>query len=236
MKVIGISGKMGCGKNYIAEKIIGQLLNDLGYNISFLAFADLLKYEIGSRIENINNIEEIQNKMDKNYYNLFVEKDSNTRNILQKYGTENGREAKNKKIEDITLYYDENIWIKGLYLMMKNIYEKVYNKQKHIFIITDVRFINEADFIKSLNGKIIRVNAINRNINRINQEVQKYLITHQDNKENIDINNIKNKLSSHKSETELDNYNFDFILNNDSDYINSDFDLIINNIITSIIY
>ncbi len=231
MLVLGISGKMGCGKNYIGENIIGKIFYDLGYTVSFLAFADLIKYEIGSRIENIYDVCEIKNKMDKNYNNLFVDKDVKTRNLLQNYGTENGRQSKNKNINDSVLYYDENIWIKGLYLIMKNIYEKLYNKHKHIFIITDVRFINEANFIKSLNGSIIRVIANNRNINRINQEILKITNQHSD----INVNNIKNKISNHQSETDLDNYNFDFIIHNDYNDDNNILITNINNIINHII-
>ena len=211
MKIIGFSGKIGVGKNYIAENIIGKMFFDLGYVVSFLAFADLVKYELGARLQKTNSIDDVINSNTVNYNNLFITKTHDIRLKLQKYATEHGRNSNDKNIDDIIIYYDTNIWIKGLYLMMKNIYEKSYNKDKHIFIITDVRFINEAEFIKKLGGLIIRINSIVRNHKRLTQES-----SNSDNPFEMIM-----KISTHQSEIELDNYTFDFIIDNDKSLYNN---------------
>jgi len=44
MKLIGLSGKLGSGKNYIAEKIIAPYFKDK-YNILIIGFGDQVKNE-----------------------------------------------------------------------------------------------------------------------------------------------------------------------------------------------
>jgi hypothetical protein len=72
------------------------------------------------------------------------------------------------------------------------------SKGIHTFLVTDVRFKNEAEYIKRMGGKIIRIEAPERNKNLI----------------------IRQKLDpltiNHISETDLDKYyGFDLILDND---------------------
>ena len=71
------------------------------------------------------------------------------------------------------------------------------------FIITDVRFQNEADWIKSLNGIIIKIEAPNRYMNRVVDEAGR----------NID--KIKD-IILHPSEKNIDEIkNYDICLKND---------------------
>lgn len=70
INIYGFSGKLGCGKNYLAEKIFKPTPPFL-----LLAFADPLKIELCVR-ENIP------------YESVFHTKDHQSRIALQKYGTE----------------------------------------------------------------------------------------------------------------------------------------------------
>ena len=45
MVIIGFTGKMGSGKNYIAEQILLPFLTSHGYQVLTLAFADQLKID-----------------------------------------------------------------------------------------------------------------------------------------------------------------------------------------------
>ena len=136
-------------------------------NTLIIAFADHFKVDSITK----NNL---------NYDKVFGEKDEETRKKLQLIGTENGRDK-----------FGQDIWINIIFTWMK-----VYNERGiKRFIITDLRFKNELEFVKNLNGKVIKVNAPLR---------QK--------------NNLKNQslsILNHRSETELLNYNFDNIINND---------------------
>ncbi|AYV80220.1 MAG: hypothetical protein Gaeavirus17_6 [Gaeavirus sp.] len=68
MKIIGFSGKIGVGKNYIGEKIFGKKLYDLGYTIHTISFADQLKYELGSKYKH-GDLDIV--KLDETYDGLF---------------------------------------------------------------------------------------------------------------------------------------------------------------------
>lgn len=172
IEIIGVSGKLGSGKNYITENILFNLLTPK--KTVMLAFADHLKIEVIAK----DNIE---------YERVFIKKDTESRTKLQKRGTEEGRNV-----------YGENIWINTIQQWMRVFTERGIER----VIIIDVRFKNEADFIKSIGGTLIHVNAPDRT-------QQKYIEETNNNHSEIEL--IKN----HTSETDLDNYKkFDFEIDN----------------------
>lgn len=175
--LIGLSGKMGVGKNYISENIIPNILEKVMQNVRIfpISFADQIKVELAIRDNTLT------------YENLFIHKTNETRDKLQKYGTEVGRSK-----------YGEDIWIKSVEMWMKIFNDRVPKKDNLVFIISDVRFKNEAEWIEKNNGLLIRIKAPNRNIKRIVEE-------------KIDISKI-----NHISEIDLDDYNFNNIINNDN--------------------
>jgi len=210
MKIIGLSGKIGTGKNYIGEKLIGRQLYNMGYNIHILAFGDQVKYEFGSRMSVITDISTLTSEMDDVYNKLFVNKTKDIRTKLQYYATEHCREGTSLTVKDDFIMFNEpNIWIKSLYLQIKNILSKSYDTARDVFIITDVRFQNEANFIKYLDGIIIRIEAPIRNYDKIKQEVEKTCLAEDDIKTEIE------KISNHCSETDLDTYIFNYTVEND---------------------
>ena len=217
IKIFGFSGKIGVGKNYVGEQIFGKALYDKGYNIHILALADQTKYELGSRFSLIK--EKFINKMDEIFNELFVNKSATTRKKLQYYGTDYCRNGGNWKIkEGFTMFNEPSVWIKGLYLQIKNILSRSYDTSKDVFIISDIRFMNEADFIKSLGGKVIRINAPIRTYNKMLEECLKNYTAE------TDVNNFIKKIKSHESETNLDNYVFDYTVNNDFNDVKKDVD------------
>ena len=165
--VIGVSGKLGVGKDFISN-IIEQHLS-INHKVIRLAFADLLK--ILTMIE-----------YDISFDRVYVKKDEESRQLLQNIGAE----YRKKSLD---------FWIKGIDSQI-NIFQ---HKGFDAFIITDVRYQNEADYIKSI-GKLIRIVAPIRNQIKLEEESNN----------NPDIKN-------HLSETDLDNYEFDYIIKNDPD-------------------
>jgi len=199
--LIGFSGKIGSGKNFIAEEVFLPKLFDIYSKIKpstklipyYFSFGDHLKIECLCRIP--------YKKLDQKtvVHNFFVEKDQSTRDMLQKYGTENGRHV-----------YHEDIWVRAVETWM-NIQESRLGKLRDltnndflpIFIISDVRFKNEANFIQSNNGLVLRVNAPNRSEIRVRTEA---------NNDSL----IMEKIKSHLSETSLDDYQFKYTISNDN--------------------
>jgi hypothetical protein len=216
INIIGFSGKIGVGKNYLSENIIGKKLYELGYNIHFVGYGDFVKYEVGCRLYKSELIDDdFVSHMDSIYKDLFVNKKKETRRTLQLYGTEYSRQGGNivlDKENGIVLINEPNVWVKAVHLHISNIISKSYNPSKDIFFITDLRFPNEYQFIKQLGGITIRINGINRNHQKLIQEAQKSNI----NISGQELDEFINKAKSHASEISLDDCeDFDFIIDND---------------------
>lgn len=180
MQIYAFSGKIGSGKNFVSENIFLPLMPSQPTLV--MALADHFKVDACSK----DGIP---------YEKVFINKDEQTRKILQLRGTEEGR---NK--------YGHDIWVRTLDTWMK-VYEDRGIKR---IIITDVRFKNEVDWVKNKGGKVFRIISPQRTHNRMMQEAttpEQY-------------NSIKN----HLSETDLDDYmNFDYIIHNDYDNENNVF-------------
>ena len=178
IEIYGVSGKLGSGKNYVAEKILLPFLNrtvSSEKNSLSLALADHFKVDVCVK-QNID------------YERIFIKKDEESRKILQLKGTEEGR-----------LKYGEDIWINILKTWIRLHSERGVER----FVVTDLRFPNEVEFIKKMGGKVIRIHAPKRNHDAVVKEAKG---------DPEKISSIKN----HSSETALDNYTgFDYILYND---------------------
>ena len=183
MIIIGLSGKMGSGKNYIAEQIIYPSFKD-DYNILIIGFGYLMKNELYARDKTLT------------YDELYDHKTFETRNKLQQYGTENGREK-----------YHSDIWIRGLDIQIETFRRR--SNDNCLVIVCDVRFVNEADYIKQKGGILFRINSPIRSNIRYLREANNDSIKY-------------DLISTHKSETELNDYKFDHLINND-DTLNKDF-------------
>jgi hypothetical protein len=131
--VIGFSGKIGSGKDYISKNIFLPMLkkNIKNINALFLAFADPLKKECALRYG-------------CEYNKLYQDKDLFTRKSLQDVGTE-FREK-----------YGNNIYVDAMKMDIQLHYER---SNINLFIIPDVRYPIEKKFIEELGGKVYRVTA-----------------------------------------------------------------------------
>ena len=137
-RLIGISGKMGCGKSTLAEKLRAMLKG--GHRRSFAA---LLKEEVAERFdiprERLDTHKEQWIMRDAFRMTAGMNKDMTIRELLQWYGT------------DVGWKLNPNHWVD---LMDKALRHSTVN----IAIIDDVRFPNEADFIKNNGGLLVRLN------------------------------------------------------------------------------
>ena len=107
--------------------------------------------------------------------------------LLQIEGTEVGRN------------FDKDIWVKYL----ENWIKVHNNRGIDIFIISDLRFKNEYNFVKNNKGLMLKVIAPLRNEFRLQKESKGDY-------------NLYEKISKHISECDLDvNYNYDMVIMND---------------------
>jgi hypothetical protein len=186
--IIGINGKMGSGKDTVGkmiQKIMYEHRPDKGafseWNIK--KFGGKLK-EVAGLLTGINPSSfESQTFKQKKMPKIWG--DMTYREFLQKIGTDGLR-------NNVHL----NVWVNALfadYYRTYNVYDLhgklVLPAVPKKWIITDVRFPNEAEAIKEREGIVIRVNRF-----RIADENEVFL---------------------HESETALDEWKFDYEINND---------------------
>ena len=146
--LIGLVGKLGTGKDYITENILLPYFGKDKTHI--ISMADALKVELIVQ-------------MNIDFDRLYIKKDKDSRKLLQVYGTDIMRRK-----------YGNDIWIKYL-----DAWVKVYkNRGKKIIIIPDIRFKDEAEYVKSNNGILLKIEAEDRSNDKINQEKLKNEIKH----------------------------------------------------------
>ena len=178
--IVGITGKLGSGKDYIANNVVIPMIKSR-YRYLQWCFADQLKVNV-------------MTKRYIDYKSIYEQKTSETRILLQNEGTENGRGQ------------NEHIWVNYFHN-----WTTVHNRRGvDLFIVSDVRFRNELDYIKSQGGIIIKVLAPKRNLDRLNTESANCAYT-------------RNFIASHKSECDLDmtpEGEYDMVIDNDSQELN----------------
>lgn len=173
MIIVGISGKKLSGKTTVARMLVGELhLKSVIHG-----FADALKREVINAIHSIDlGTVDAKDLVDA----AFIEKHkADFRLILQGWGTDFRRK-----------HCGENYWIRKLDAeIAKYVKDKV-----ELIVVPDVRFQNEADYIRSIPDSVLI--RIERSVGPSNDV--------------------------HLSETELtkDNYDYDHIIYNYSDLAN----------------
>lgn len=176
-KVFAITGKIGSGKNYVMEKILLPYLKSQSYSVSILAFADYLK--VKCCIEN-----------DISYDRVFVTKDVESRLLLQSCGDQL------RKINP-----------DALICALDNYIRLTFDRGCDIVLISDVRYRNEYEWLKSKhNACIIRVVAPHRTHIKVMQEAYNC-------PEAYDCPDAYTKIINHISETQLDDVDITTIHN-----------------------
>ena len=159
--IIGISGYATAGKDTVAQILVEQ------FGFQRLAFADSIRdicLVINPYLSDGLRVGDLV----KDYGWDVAKQNTEVRRLLQVLGTEVGRQI-----------FDEDVWVDALF-------QKVDPNKK--YVITDVRFANEAECIKEY-GEVWRVNRAG--VDPINE---------------------------HISETQLDDYEFDYVINNDGTF------------------
>jgi len=153
--IIGITGNKQSGKDTCAKYLVEK------YNFLHLSFAEPLK-KACKLLFNLN--EEQINGSEKEEIDLFWK--ISPRRIMQFVGTEIFRD----KIKELIPNIDSNFWIK---LMEQQILK--LNPNTNI-VISDVRFLNEVEFIRKYNGIIVKINRNNEIDNHLSEmEINKII-------------------------------------------------------------
>lgn len=221
--IIGISGRMGSGKDTIGTIIQGLLLTNKNQSSEIKKFAGKLK-QIASILTGIS-VEKFEDQEFKttlldvewgtvqnvplNSIPPFADMQFNVmmsvREFLQKLGTEAMREG-----------LHTNVWVNALFADYKAKWiptgdaieedEVSLEKEYPNWIITDMRFPNELEAVIKKGGITIRVNR------KLKIGAEDYGYTYVDVKQAV-----KDGIMApeHPSETALDNTTFDYVIDND---------------------
>jgi hypothetical protein len=141
--LIAVSGKLGSGKDYIAEHFLLPMIKG---TVSKMAFADQIKINVASQEPDIDLIQCLQGN-----------KNAELRRKLQIAGTEKGRDI-----------YGPDIWVTTLENWIR--LRQLRDGAPDVVLVTDCRFLNEAKWIEDNNGLLIRVEAPSRNEFALRQE------------------------------------------------------------------
>jgi hypothetical protein len=187
--IIGISGRIGSGKDTFAKYI-----QELAPSFEVKKFAGKLKQIAslltGVPIEKFEDQEFKKQTMGSDWYTEIMARPLTYREFLQKLGTEAMRDN-----------LHSNIWVNALFADYKKDFRCLtcgYPSKGPVcdaseaypnWLITDVRFPNEANAIRDRGGVIVR---LRRNEDKLVEGL-------------------------HVSETALDNYPFDWVVNNNRD-------------------
>jgi hypothetical protein len=139
MKIIGLTGRAGAGKDTAA-----QALTDLGWER--IAFADPIREALVAldpciEINTNGKVSNLSTYVELNGWD-HAKKLPEVRQLLQRMGTEAGRDI-----------HGDMCW---LTIAAKKVFIAVRNAVPGI-VFTDMRFANEWRFISSLQGKTVRI-------------------------------------------------------------------------------
>lgn len=159
--IIGLSGYAQSGKDTVAELLC------LNYDFKRIAFADAIRESVMRLNPMLGNGIRVADMVED--YGWDVAKANlEVRRLLQVLGTEVGRQI-----------LGETVWT-------DIVMQQIDDSPQQNWVVTDVRFPNEANEIKSRSGFLIRVNRLNHS-----------------------------SVNNHKSERAMDNYMFDNVIIND---------------------
>ena len=146
--VLAFTGTLGSGKDYLAAMAQRHVYHDqIVQNVSF---ADLLKVNamfLGGEVNPpLGAVESSLEMVENRYTEFFSTKPQDVRRHIQNYGE--SLRSRNPKI-----------WVHGLYTHM--LHQHKVNGVT-VFLISDLRFPKEAEFVKEIGGTVVKVHAPER--------------------------------------------------------------------------
>lgn len=141
MKILGLTGRMGAGKDYLYT----QLTKVFPGRVFRMAFADGVKLDIEETL--LDEVVQVQTyDGDELEYRWRKPYKPEVRRLLQWWGTELRRGE------------DPDYWIKHAEKRLVRI-NATATYDPVLVVFTDVRFSNEAEWIRSQGGKVVLVTA-----------------------------------------------------------------------------
>lgn len=155
-KLIGLRGKKGVGKNFVADQIEAYLVSK-GKTVDKGAFAKALK-DICTDVLGLEQIQCHGSDADKNTPTSYLWENMPERirrRYPEKNGVMTGREVMQVFGTDVMRDFDRQIWIEAT--------RRHWEKSKaDYYLVTDVRFQNETESIRAWGGEVWGINGPQR--------------------------------------------------------------------------
>lgn len=137
MNLIGIVGKMGSGKDTLAETLMAH-----NPRVARIALADGVK-NLATALFDLNpeqayGSQEAKARIDERW-------EKSPRQLLQLFGTEVGRAC------------HKDVWVRYLLREIKARESAAPTPEAPVWVVPDVRFPNEADAIRAAGGVVVRI-------------------------------------------------------------------------------
>ena len=136
-KIIGLNGLIGSGKDTVADNLIAK------HNFKRLTFATKLKDSVAElfdidreKLEGLTKESREWRDKPLEFWSKELKRDVTPRYLLQQIGTECMRRG-----------FYEDIWVSF-------VKKELYERPDENFVITDMRFTNEVEMIRSLGGDL----------------------------------------------------------------------------------
>jgi hypothetical protein len=147
--IIGLHGKMGAGKNECARRL--AFLSD--QTVVEVSFAAKLKQSAAALLEiTVDDLERWKNdprvlvELNSYYPSAAPQRAITIRSLLQRYGTEAHRD-----VFGADFWLDAALPLDGI----AGLYDPEYAMA--LYVVTDVRFPNEAQRVRDLGGVVVKV-------------------------------------------------------------------------------
>ena len=159
MKILGIRGKKGVGKNFVAE-VLERTLSSSGAKVEFMAFAVPLKEMLVEpfgldRSKLFGNVDDKEETI-TGYSWDKIPASIRSKEFVGRTGPMTYRDMLKFVGTDIMRqFFDTQIWVKAMC-------RGINRSSADVILITDVRFPNELSMVRDYGGRIMRIKGTQR--------------------------------------------------------------------------
>jgi hypothetical protein len=172
--LLGIIGKKGAGKSFVSKFLCSN------YDCQVVSMSTPIKQIaccFGFPPQSVYGTQADKEK-------IIPHTGISGRDFMQKFGTDFGREIFPKLFPKFHLGDSGNIWLQ---LLNNNLTTQMQLYPTKLYVLDDIRFQDEADYIRKKNGILLKI---------------------------VRNNTLTNQLDDHKSETTIDHIESDYIIDN----------------------
>jgi len=167
LKILGIRGKKGVGKNFVAE-ILERIASSQGLKVEFMAVADPIKEMLAEPfgLERSKLFGNVDDKESPTQYRWEkIPESIRSKEFAGRTGAMTVRDMMKFVGTDLVRQlFDQQIWVRSMC-------RRIERSQADVILITDVRFPNEMAMVRDYGGRMMMVNGVQRAENALKKDI-----------------------------------------------------------------